>query len=173
MPAVTVEGVLISGVYGSGKSSVAAEIAEMLERRNVAYAAIDLDWLKLFHVPGIEPAEAERVYLANVRSVVENVRDAGVDHLIVALAVRDRVEVRALERAAGVRLRVVRLEVPLGEVVRRLQADPISGRRNDLAVAKQWLANSIGVGVEDRTFQNHGSIRDVAHEIVEWLGWAH
>jgi hypothetical protein len=84
----------------------------MLERRNVAYAAIDLDWLKWFHVPGVDADEAERVYLANVTSVVENVRNAGVDHLILAMAVRDRAEVRALENAAGVRLRVVRLEVP-------------------------------------------------------------
>lgn len=173
MPVVTVEGLLISGVYGSGKSSIAAEIAVMLERRNVAYAAIDLDWLKWFHVPGVDADEAERVYLANVTSVVENVRNAGVDHLILAMAVRDRAEVWALENAAGVRLRVVRLEVPFDEVVRRLQDDPMSGRRDDLAIATQWLANSTGVGVEDRTFHNHGSIRDVAQEIIEWLGWAH
>jgi hypothetical protein len=72
----------------------------VVERRNVAYAAIDLDWLRWFHVPGIEPADAEHVYLANVTNVVGNVRDAGVDHLIVALAVHDGVEVRALEQAA-------------------------------------------------------------------------
>lgn len=173
MPVVTVEGLLVAGVYGSGKSSIAAEIAVMLERRNVAYAAIDLDWLKWFHVPGVDPDEAERVYLANVTSVVENVRSAGVDHLILAMAVRDRAEVRALENATGVPLRVARLEVPLDEVVRRLQDDPMSGRRDDLRIATQWLANSTGVGVEDRTFRNHGPIHDVAQEIVEWLGWAH
>jgi adenylylsulfate kinase-like enzyme len=39
------EGVLISGVYGSGKSSVAAEIAYLLERRRQPYALLDLDFL--------------------------------------------------------------------------------------------------------------------------------
>ena len=41
-----VEGaVLITGVYGSGKSSVAQEIAHLLEKRNAAYALLDLDFL--------------------------------------------------------------------------------------------------------------------------------
>jgi Mrp family chromosome partitioning ATPase len=40
-----IDGVLITGVYGTGKSSVAAEIAETLERRGVPYGALDLDWL--------------------------------------------------------------------------------------------------------------------------------
>ena len=39
------EAVLLTGAYGTGKSSVAAEMAELLEARDVPYAAIDLDWL--------------------------------------------------------------------------------------------------------------------------------
>jgi cytidylate kinase len=34
-----VDGVLITGVYGTGKSSTAAEIAETLERRGVSYGS--------------------------------------------------------------------------------------------------------------------------------------
>jgi hypothetical protein len=37
-----VDGVVIAGVYGTGKSSVAAEIAETLERRGAPYGALDL-----------------------------------------------------------------------------------------------------------------------------------
>ncbi len=37
------EAVLITGVYGSGKTSVVEEIADVLERRGVPYAALDLD----------------------------------------------------------------------------------------------------------------------------------
>ena len=48
-----VDGVLITGVYGTGKSSVAAEIAETLERHGVPYGALDLDWLTWFEVPGM------------------------------------------------------------------------------------------------------------------------
>jgi Mrp family chromosome partitioning ATPase len=38
-------GVLIVGVYGTGKTSVCTEIAEVLEAAGVSYGAIDLDWL--------------------------------------------------------------------------------------------------------------------------------
>ena len=40
-----VEGVLITGVYGSGKSSVGAEMAYLLEQRGEPYALLDLDYL--------------------------------------------------------------------------------------------------------------------------------
>jgi adenylylsulfate kinase-like enzyme len=40
------DGVVITGVCGSGKSSVAAEIAYMLEQRHQPYALLDLDYLR-------------------------------------------------------------------------------------------------------------------------------
>ncbi|HEX6931919.1 MAG TPA: adenylyl-sulfate kinase [Streptosporangiaceae bacterium] len=39
------QGVLITGVYGAGKSSVAAEIGYELEQRGELYAVLDLDFL--------------------------------------------------------------------------------------------------------------------------------
>ena len=35
--------VLITGVYGSGKSSVAQEIAHLLDKQDAPYALLDLD----------------------------------------------------------------------------------------------------------------------------------
>ena len=166
-----VDGVLICGVYGSGKSSIAAEIAETLERRGVSYGALDLDWLTWFDVPDMDPAAARAVYLANVATVARNYRDVGVRHVVLAGSVRDRDEVRALAAAAAIPLRVVRLEVPLDEIAHRLSHDPTTGRRDDLRAAAQWLDESIGVGVEDRTVANAGPIHDVARHIIDWLGW--
>jgi DUF1009 family protein len=143
------DGVLIAGVYGTGKSSVAAEIAETLERRGVSYAAIDLDWLTWFDVPGMDRDAATEVYLANVASVAGNLRAAGVRHLVLAVAVRDRLEV----------------------IARRLRSDPTSGRRDDLEVAARWLDDSVGAGVEDLALANTGSIPDLADRIIDWLGW--
>ena len=40
-----VDGVLITGLFGVGKSSVAAEFADLLEARDERYAAIDFDRL--------------------------------------------------------------------------------------------------------------------------------
>jgi hypothetical protein len=166
-----VVGVLISGAYGTGKSSVAAEIAETLERRGVSYGAIDLDWLMWFDVPGMEHGAARGVFLANVAGVVRNYRDFGVRHVVLAGAVRDRDEVRTLEAATSMPLRVVRLEVPLDEIARRLAPDPTSGRRDDLEVAARWLADGVGVGIEDLAVANVGAIQTAARPVIDWLGW--
>jgi adenylate kinase len=166
-----VDGVLITGVYGTGKSSLAAEIAETLERGGVSYGALDLDWLTWFEVPGMDDASANRVYLANVADVVRNYRTLGVRHFVFAGAVRDRDELRALQAATAMPLRVVRLEVSLEEIARRLQSDPTTGRRDDLQVAARWLGESAGVGLEDLSIVNEGAIHDIATQIIEWLGW--
>ena len=166
-----VDGVLITGAYGTGKSSTAAEIAETLERRGVSYGAVDLDWLTWFDVPGTQDGAAHEVYLANVAAVVGNLRQVGVRHVVLAGAVRDVDEVRALEAAAAIRLRVVRLVVPFEDIARRLEADPTSGRRDDLAVAERWIAESVGVGVEDLEIANDGPIHELACRIIDWLGW--
>ena len=65
-----VEGVLITGVYGAGKSSVAEEIANALEAHGARFGAVDLDWLMWFGVPGVEPENLRRVFLANLAAVV-------------------------------------------------------------------------------------------------------
>lgn len=111
------------------------------------------------------------MYLANVAAVVRHYRDFGVRHVVLAGAVRDKDEVRALETAAAIPLRVVRLEVTLDEIARRLRPDPTSGRRDDLKVAAQWLADSVGVGVEDLSIANAGPIQSVACKIIDWLDW--
>src|SRR5919106_2666838 len=82
------EGVLITGVYGTGKTSVCEEIAELLESAAVAYGAIDLDWLAWFGTPGLDDAVAQRVKLANVAAVVNNYIEAGVERFVLAGAVR-------------------------------------------------------------------------------------
>jgi chloramphenicol 3-O-phosphotransferase len=166
------EAVLVCGAYGTGKSSVAAEIAETLERNHLAYGALDLDWLMWFDVPGLDRAPARRVSLANIAAVVGNYRDAGVRYLVLAGAVRDRLEVKALQAAVGVPIRVVQLHVPYDEIARRLQRDPTSGRRHDLQVAKKWLEDGIGDGVGDVDVRNTGRVDLTAAEIVTWLGWA-
>ena len=166
-----VEGVLISGVYGAGKSSVAEEIAEALEARGARFGAVDLDWLMWFGVPGVEPECLRRVFLANLAAVVANYRDAGVVHFVFAGAVRDREEVGELEAAAGMPLRVVRLVVSREQVDHRLTNDPTSGRRGDLEVAHEWMTGGVGEGIEDRAIMNDGPIAAVATEILEWLSW--
>src|SRR3984957_17565541 len=79
------EGVLITGVYGSGKSSVAAEIAYLLEQRDQPYALLDLDYLGWVG----DHATGHRLMLRNLAAVAPNYRDAGVEVFVVAYFLRD------------------------------------------------------------------------------------
>jgi hypothetical protein len=68
-------------------------------------------------------------------------------------------------------LRVVRLTVPLDEIERRLASDVTTARKEDLRQAALQLATSQGVGEEDHAVPNDRPVRQVAVDILEWLGW--
>ena len=114
---------------------------------------------------------SERTFLENLAGVVGNYVRAGVQHFVLAGAVRDQ---RALDHIAAsipVPLRVVRLDVPIDVIERRLEADPTEGRRDDLRVAATWLSAGTGAGLEDMTIGNDQPIAVVATTIIDWLGW--
>jgi gluconate kinase len=166
------DGVLINGVYGCGKSTVAAEIADQLERRDISYAALDLDWLTWFEAPGLDDDSPEQIFLDNLAGVVGNYLRVGVQHFVLAGSVRDRDALDRIRVSIPVPLRVVRLEVPIDVIDRRLLADPTEGRRGDLRVAMTWLTDGTGAGLEDLAVNNEQPIAEVARAIIEWLGWA-
>jgi hypothetical protein len=141
------EAVLITGVFGTGKSSLAAELAYELQQRGAPYAAIDLDWLLWFDT-GLDPAAVAEVYWRNVRAELDGLADA-----------------------VGVPMRVVRLEVPLDEIERRLTADAITERRDDLRRAGEWLDAAAGADLADLTLPNVGPISELAATVLDWLGW--
>jgi adenylylsulfate kinase-like enzyme len=126
------EAVLITGVYGTGKTSVCEELAERLEAAGVAYGAIDLDWLGWFSAPELDAAAVQRTYLNNLAAVASNYADAGVLRLVLAGAVRSNAVLDATRAAIPFPLRVVRLTLPLDEIERRLSDAVTVGRARDL-----------------------------------------
>jgi adenylylsulfate kinase len=165
------EGVLITGVYGSGKSSVAAEIVYLLEQRGEPHALLDLDYLG-WAGTGTEDRAAELVLmLRNLAAVAANYRQAGIRRFVLAYFVRDHAEVRAVCEALGLPLRVVRLTTPLAAIEQRLAADATSGRQDDLRETAAQLAAAEGEGTEDVTISNDRPIQAVAGEIMTFLGW--
>jgi hypothetical protein len=66
------EGVLLTGVYGSGKSSVAAEIAYVLEQRGKPYALLDLDYLSWAGDGNTDRASEFGLMLENLAAVTLN-----------------------------------------------------------------------------------------------------
>ena len=109
--------------------------------------------------------------MRNLSAVVGNYLDAGVERFLMAGAIRDQAALDALRRAVPVSLRVVRLEVPLPEIEARLGPAVTAGRQDDLRAARDWIAYSMGLGIEDLTVANDRPIRQTAIEIIEWLAW--
>ncbi len=171
MSRISTDGVLITGVYGSGKSSVAAEIAFLLERRGEPYALLDLDYLSWAGAPSGDRASEVTLMLANLKAVAANYRRAGISRLVLAYFIQDAQELQAIREATGVPLRVARLIVSYQEIERRLAGDVTSGRRDDLRAAAESLATARGTGLEDLAISNDQPVTIVAQQIMAYFGW--
>ncbi len=160
---------VITGLFGTGKSSVAIEVADTLEKRGEPYAVIDLDWLCWGYAGDAEGAE-HRMLLANLRPVVGNYLAAGVRSFILARALRTEAELEGLRGALPMPVDVVRLTAPWEEIERRLGADLTAARQDDLREARAWLDAGHGE-VGDLVVVNDRPLPEVAGEVLERLGW--
>jgi adenylylsulfate kinase len=165
------EGVLLTGVYGSGKSSVAAEIAYLLERHGEPYALLDLDYLSWAGPDAGDRAAEIELMRQNLAAVTQNYRRAGISLFVLAYFVRSAAEVYSIREALGLPLKVARLTVPLSAIEQRLASDVTSGRRDDLREAAASIAAAEGAGLEDVTISNDRPISVVAQEVLTFLGW--
>jgi hypothetical protein len=165
------DGVLITGVYGSGKSSVAAEIAFVLEGRGESFALLDLDFLGWGGVPGRGRASEVALLAENLAAVTANYRRAGVGRFVLAWFVRTSAELDVIRAAVGMPLRVVRLIVPLEQIGQRLATDVTSGRRDDLLAAAESIAADEGSGLEELVISNDQPIATVAEQVLAFLRW--
>ncbi len=163
--------ILIMGVFGAGKSSVAEEIADLLEAGAPPYAAIDLDWLCWSNARGADHHEHE-ILARNLAAVAGNYRDAGVERFVLAGSVADAATLEAVCSAMAVPVLVVRLTAPLAIIEERLSSSPTHGRADDLARAREWLAEGTGAGLEDEAIENVGPIRETALRILALAGWS-
>jgi adenylylsulfate kinase-like enzyme len=107
------EGVLITGVYGAGKSTVAEEICYLLEQRRQPYALLDVDFLGWGIASYGDDASGNPFMLRNLAAVVSNYSEGGISVFVLAYFVSGQDELRGIREAVGVPLRVVRLTVPL------------------------------------------------------------
>jgi RimJ/RimL family protein N-acetyltransferase len=164
------ETLLVTGLVGSGKSSVAVEIADILEERGLPYAAIDLDWL-CWGFAGVEDGSEHGMMLANLAPLVSNYLRAGVRRFVLARWIRTADEVDSLRRILAMPLHVVGLTVPFDEIERRLRSDVTAARADDLREAREWVTTGEGTGFEDHLVVNDRPLREVAEDIVRLIGW--
>jgi chloramphenicol 3-O-phosphotransferase len=165
------QAVMITGAYGTGKTSLVEEIADILEERGDRYGALDLDWLAWFDPGSGDHSAGRPVMLKNVDAVVGNYYDAGVRRFALAGSIASTDDVDDLRVTLGMPLSVVRLTLPFEEIERRLSTSVTAGRQDDLRVAKEWLAKGRGEGIGDFVIENDLPVRDVALEILAALTW--
>jgi hypothetical protein len=166
------EGVLITGVYGAGKSTVAQEICYLLELARQPYALLDLDFLG-WGVPSYDDeATWPPFLLPNLAAVAANYREGGISVFVLARFVASLDELRGIREAVGVPLRVIRLTTALRDIELRLAANVTTERRLELQEAARQIASGEGTGLEDLVLANDRPVPVVAEQIMTWLGWA-
>ena len=165
------EAVLVTGVYGAGKSTVVADIGKLLTDRGERYGLLDVDWLGWFDA-GRDAASHRRVVMSNITTVCETYLAEGVRRLALAWSIRDRSQLDEARQAVSVPMRVVRLDVDAELMRRRLLADPTEERQeDDLKVGLEWLAAGHGAGLEDLLVPGDRPVRETGEAISRWLGW--
>ena len=92
----------------------------MLEHRHRPHALLDLDYLSWAGTGSGSRGEEFGLLLQNLADVAGNYRRAGIRLFVLAYFLRDRTELQALWKAAGVPLPVARLEVSLADIEQRL-----------------------------------------------------
>jgi hypothetical protein len=163
--------VLITGVYGAGKTTVAAELADRLAEAGDAVAAIDLDWLGWYSAPvSWDEHEDPRLTLRNLAALRDAYLESGVRTFVLAGAARERSAVERIRAVLRMPLEVVRLEVEASVVRRRLEGDPLGSRAHDLDVALEDLA-SPAPDLEAFGVDGDRPTAAVADDILGHLGW--
>ena len=161
--------ILLTGVFGSGKTTVAEEVAERLESLQPPFAAIDLDWLAWSNADGSGHEDAT-LLAANLAAVTANFRAAGARRFVLAGAIEDRGTLETIRAALAMPLVVVRLEVPLEVVEARLGSAPTRGRADDLARARDWFVSGPAGGPEDATLDGTLPLATLAKRVLELAG---
>jgi ABC-type dipeptide/oligopeptide/nickel transport system ATPase component len=179
---------IVCGTSGAGKSSVAAQICQLLTRAGASSAFIDADTLAQFgpapwgHQQGV--SFYDMLKCKNVGSLWPNFRDAGARHVVLAahvdsLQLREQYE-RALE---GCVLQMALLIAPPGRLMQHLtgrQRDPFHHVTHaEDGMVRQEVVERLAeeqvrlqtAGVHDFAVVNDASPDQTAVRVLELAGW--
>jgi chloramphenicol 3-O-phosphotransferase len=164
---------LITGPVGVGKSTIAAQSADLLRQGNVPHALVDLDQLEqCWPVPADDPWN-ERVSHRNLACVWANFREAGAGRLILTRVLEDRSLLRRVTEAIpGAQITVVRLRAPVAVLHERIRAREAGDPSWFLGAATHTADVFEQAGVEDHLVDNENRpATEVAEEVLRRVGW--
>jgi adenylylsulfate kinase-like enzyme len=165
---------LLTGTIASGKTTIAAEIGEiLLPARSII--CIDLDQLGWAFIPDAPNDRILRLRTDNLTAIWANLHSAGFRHVVISAAISTANELRLIREAIDEsRLTVVRLVASPALLEERLRRRDAGRRLEDHLETLPVLDRVMdGSNLEDfRVTNDQRSPRDVAMEVLETIGWA-
>ena len=157
---------------GAGKTAVLGEASDILARRQIVHAAIDLDALGLAHLPSA--ACCDGVMYDNLRSIRRNYAALGVQRFLVARAIEDDAQLKLCRDSIPVENTVVcRLTASIEAMERRVEMRDLGTSQRGY-VARVAKLNVIldRARLEGFAVTNENrSLTDVALEMLVKAGW--
>lgn len=165
---------VVNGSVGSGKTSVAAAAARLLEQRGVPHAWVDVDALcQVWPAPDGDPY-ATAVAFRNLEAVARTFAAAGYRHVVVPRVVEDPADRERYEAAFdGADVRIVRVTAPEAVRTARLVARGPAGSSRDWHLARTVELEALlgAAGVDDAVVVNDRRPEDAAAEVLAAAGW--
>jgi len=157
---------------GAGKTSVLGEASDILARRDIVHAAIDLDAFGLAHIPSAPSNDG--VMYRNLQSVCENYASLGVRRLVLARAVENHAELEKCCSAVSAKDVVVcRLTASVGTMEQRIKNRELSISQCEYVSRVAKLNDILDYArLEDFTVSNESRpLSEVAYEMLLKAGW--
>lgn len=167
--------VLVTGTVGSGKTSVADEIAVLLNEQDLRFALLDLDWLCQAYPPPPDDLHRTGLMFKNLGAVWPNFRERGIDYLILAHVLEQRQDLdRYTEAIPEADITVVRVVAPPELIAARLKRREVgSMHEHMMKLTAEVTALLDAAGVEDFSVTNDDRpVSVVAKEVMTRLGWS-
>jgi len=165
---------ILTGSVGVGKSSVADAISDILSKKSVPNAVIDLDHLRrAYPKPTNDPFHMKLGY-KNLASLWKNYKAVGITHLIVPNVVENKKELKQLKSAVlNSDIHVVHLKADIKTIHSRLRnrdtGDSLKWHLDRAVVLTEQLEKS---RVEDFTVDTKNkSVTKIAKEIISDIEW--
>jgi hypothetical protein len=168
---MTVKVLVLSGSMGAGKTTVLGEASDLLAARAIPHAAVDLDAMTAVLLP--EDA-ARQLTTRNLAAVFENFVSAGIERVLLAVAVESRRDLEALSAAMSHPELVVCRLLARPETMERRVRMREPGMQQEAFVARSRALDAIlnAAKVEDFTTPNDdGDVSAVALDVLRRAGW--
>jgi adenylylsulfate kinase len=170
-----IEGVVITGTIGVGKTAVAEALSELMHRKDMRHALIDVDWLgQVYPPPRAKDPYDLALAFTNLTAIAPNFHAAGARYFIVAATLTSRSELDRLRSALPrVRLHVCRVTASPETIAARIRGRELGSLLDDFLTRTQSLDRHIAAArLEDFTVVNDNRpIAEIASELLEGLAW--